>query len=49
MVPVWILGAVALALVVTRIRTHLRRTTKLYADDWLIIFAEVCFPPGPQC
>ncbi|KAJ4991001.1 hypothetical protein SVAN01_03572 [Stagonosporopsis vannaccii] len=41
LIPVCTLGAVALALVVARIYTRLRRTTKLYLDDWLIVAAEV--------
>lgn len=41
LIPVCTLGAVALALVVARIYTRLRRTGRLYLDDWLIIAAEV--------
>jgi cytochrome b561 len=41
LIPVCTLGAVALALVVARIYTRLRRTRKLYLDDWLIVAAEV--------
>ncbi|KAF2677065.1 hypothetical protein K458DRAFT_481576 [Lentithecium fluviatile CBS 122367] len=40
MVPVWILGAIALGLVIARIYTRLRRTGSLHPDDWLIVFAE---------
>lgn len=41
LIPVCTLGAVALALVVARICTRLRRTRRLYLDDWLIVVAEV--------
>ncbi|KAJ4356879.1 hypothetical protein N0V95_002970 [Ascochyta clinopodiicola] len=40
--PVCILGVIALALVVARTYTRLRRTGRLYLDDWLIVAAEVC-------
>ncbi|KZM28170.1 uncharacterized protein EKO05_0003596 [Ascochyta rabiei] len=39
--PVCILGVVALALVVVRTYIRLRRTGKLYLDDWLIVAAEI--------
>ncbi|KAF2622992.1 hypothetical protein BU25DRAFT_442841 [Macroventuria anomochaeta] len=41
LIPVCTLGTVALALVVARIYTRLRRTGKLYLDDWLIVAAQV--------
>lgn len=44
LIPVSILGFIALVLVVLRIYTRLTRTRQLYIDDWLIIVAEVCCP-----
>ena len=41
LIPVCTLGVLALALVIARIYTRLRRTAKLYLDDWLIVAAEV--------
>ncbi|KAF2258404.1 hypothetical protein CC78DRAFT_115911 [Lojkania enalia] len=40
LVPVCILSAIALCLCVLRIWTRLRRTGRLYVDDWIIIVAE---------
>jgi hypothetical protein len=42
LIPVCTFAAIALALVVARVYTRLRRTGKLYLDDWLIVVAEVC-------
>jgi hypothetical protein len=42
LIPVPILTVIALALCVARIWTRVKRTRKLYADDWLIVVAEVC-------
>ena len=41
LIPVCTLSVFALALVVARIYTRVRRTAKLYLDDWLIVAAEV--------
>ncbi|KAF1851479.1 uncharacterized protein K460DRAFT_362218 [Cucurbitaria berberidis CBS 394.84] len=40
LVPVCILGAIALLLVIARIYTRVTRTKRLYLDDWLILMAE---------
>jgi hypothetical protein len=42
LIPVPILTVIALALCIVRIWTRVKRTRKLYADDWLIVVAEVC-------
>ena len=41
LVPTTIFVAIALVLVIIRIWTRLERTKRLYADDWLILIAEV--------
>ncbi|KAJ4366233.1 hypothetical protein N0V83_007869 [Neocucurbitaria cava] len=40
LIPVCILGLLALVLVIARIYTRVTRTKRLYLDDWLIIIAE---------
>ncbi|CAO2657949.1 Nn.00g072090.m01.CDS01 [Neocucurbitaria sp. VM-36] len=40
LIPVCILGVIALVLVIARIYTRVTRTKRLYLDDWLIVIAE---------
>jgi hypothetical protein len=46
LVPVTILGGLALILFILRIWTRVSRTKQLYLDDWLIIAAEVGSNPS---
>ncbi|KAH6611674.1 hypothetical protein C7974DRAFT_324223 [Boeremia exigua] len=41
LIPVCTLSFIALALVVVRVYTRMRRIAKVYLDDWLIVAAEV--------
>ena len=41
LIPVTLLGAIALVLVILRIYTRVARTRRLHLDDWLIIVGEV--------
>jgi hypothetical protein len=45
-VTYWILEVIAISLCVARIITRLRRNSKLFIEDYLIIGATVGFPPS---
>lgn len=49
LVPVTILGVVALITVILRVYTRIARTRRLYSDDWLVVAGEVRSQMSGDC